>query len=66
MDEAIQVILSIVLVILGLVGLLVYGSQLENQAIVAMVEKGADPLKASCAIKGSTELNKQICHSLVK
>lgn len=66
MDEGTRVIGAIVLVVLGLFGILVYGSQLENKAIVTMVEKGADPLKASCAIKGSTELNKQICHTLVK
>ena len=64
MDETAQIIVSMFLGIALVIGGLCYGSYKESELIVEMVKSGADPLKASCAIKGSTELNKQICHTL--
>lgn len=64
MDEAAQVILATVLGIAILCGIGTYSGIKDNEAMIQMVKDGADPLKASCAVKGSSELNKQICHTL--
>lgn len=64
MDEFAQIILSIFLGFALIIGGLSYGSYKESELIAEMVKAGADPLKASCAIKVSTKLNKQICHTL--
>ena len=64
MDEAVQVIVAIIFGIVALCCIGTYCGVKDNEAMIEMVKSGADPLKASCAIKGSTELNKQICHTL--
>ena len=66
MDEAAQVILAIVFGLAVFCGFANYSNVKDNEAMLEMVKAGADPLKASCAVKGSIELNKQICHTLVK
>jgi len=66
MDEAAQVILAIVFGLAVLCGFGTYSSIKDNETMLAMVEKGADPQKAACAVKGSTEINKQVCHVLAK
>jgi len=64
MDETAQVILALSFGIAVLCGLGAYCDVKDNEAIIQMVKDGADPLKASCAVKGSTALNKQTCHTL--
>jgi hypothetical protein len=64
MDEVVQMILAIVFGIAVVCGFANYCNVKDNEAIIQMVKDGVDPLKASCAVKGSTELNKQICHTL--
>ena len=64
MDEGTNWLVGIVLTITITCGLGTYCGVKDNEAMIEMVKSGADPLKASCAIKGSTELNKQICHTL--
>ena len=66
MDEAAQFILAIAFGIAVLCGIGVYSSIKDNEAMIQMVKQGADPLKASCAVKGATALNQQICHTLTK
>lgn len=66
MDEVAQLILAMALGITVLCGNGTYSSIKDNEAMIEMVKNGADPLKASCAVKGSTTLNQQICHTLVK
>ena len=66
MDEAAQSIVAFLVGIALIIGGLCYDSYKESELIVEMVKSGADPLKAGCAIRGSTELNKQICHTLAK
>ena len=66
MDEAAQVLLAISFGITVLCSFGTYAGIKDNEAMLAMVEKGADPQKAACAVKGSTEINKQVCHVLAK
>lgn len=66
MDEAAQVVLAMALGLALLFCIGTYSGIKDNEAMLEMVKAGADPLKASCAVKGSSELNKQICHTLSK
>ena len=66
MDELLKLFLAVSISCCVLVGLVTYSSIKDNEAMLEMVKNGADPLKASCAVKGSTKLNDHICFTLVK
>ena len=66
MDEAVQFILAITVLVATICGFANYSSVKDNEAMIAMVEKGVDPQKAACAIKGATEINKQVCQLIAK
>jgi hypothetical protein len=66
MDEVAQTILAITVLIATVCGFANYSNVKDNEAMIAMVEKGADPQKAACAVKGSTEINKQVCQLIAK
>ena len=61
-DEGVQFILAIVLGIAVLCSFGTYSGIKDNEAMLEMVKAGADPQKAACAVRGSTEINKQVCH----
>ena len=66
MDEVAQIILAITVFIATCCGFVNYSNVKDNEAMIAMVEKGVDPQKAACAVKGSTEINKQVCQLFAK
>jgi hypothetical protein len=66
MDEVAQTILAITLLIATVCGFANYTNVKDNEAMIAMVEKGVDPQKAACAVKGSTDINKQVCQLIAK
>ena len=66
MDEVAQVMLAIVFGIAVVCGFANYSNVKDNEAMVAMIEKGVDAQKAACAVKGSTEINKQVCQLIAK
>ena len=66
MDEVAQGVLAITLLIATICGFSNYSNVKDNEAMLAMVEKGIDPQKAACAVKGATEINKQVCQLIAK
>jgi len=66
MDEVAQTILASTVLIATICGFANYSNVKDNEAMIAMVEKGVDPQKAACAVKGSTEINKQVCQLIAK
>lgn len=54
--------ISCCIVILGCCAFGTYSGIKDNEAMLEMVKAGADPQKAACAVRGSTELNRQVCH----
>lgn len=66
MDEVVQALLAITLLVGTICGFANYSNVKDNEAMIAMVEKGVDAQKAACAVKGSTEINKQVCQLIAK
>jgi hypothetical protein len=42
--------------LVGLCGLGVYNNKVDNDAIVTLVERGSDPIAASCAIRPTVRI----------
>ncbi len=55
-----------VLAFIGFTGVLTLGSIHDNYTMLQMVEKGADPIKARCALYGSGEKNAAMCVLVVQ
>lgn len=58
--------ISVTLVVASLGASVAYSTKAESEAIAEMVKAGADPIAATCAVKGINHLNREICSGVPK